>query len=148
MAPRIFFILSAWLCISNEMSKMTLPMCSNFSHLFLTVWVVWATKGKATFTFWGAFSCKQQRSIAHIVENPSNLAMKIRNPGQFRKHEWKVMIGQRDKTEIRKCWKMWVKLHWNPFFFGLILLANNLSPAQGGTFACKWSLEDKPARKD
>ena len=41
MAPRIFFILPAWLCIINGMSKMTLPMCSNFSHLFLTVQVVW-----------------------------------------------------------------------------------------------------------
>ena len=42
-----------------------------------------AAKGKATFTF----SCKQQRNITHIVENPSNLAMKIGNPGQLRKHE-------------------------------------------------------------
>ena len=36
-APRIFFILSAWLCIKNGTSKMTLPICSNFSHLFLTI---------------------------------------------------------------------------------------------------------------
>ena len=36
----IFFIHSAWLCIINGMSKMTLPMCFNFSHLFLTVQVV------------------------------------------------------------------------------------------------------------
>ena len=41
MAPRIFFILSAWLCIINGMSKKPLPICSNFFHLFLTVWVVW-----------------------------------------------------------------------------------------------------------
>ena len=30
-----FFHISAWLCIINGMSKMTLPtMCSNFSHFF------------------------------------------------------------------------------------------------------------------
>ena len=34
-----------------------------------------------------AFSCKQQRSTAHIVENLSNLAMKIRNPGHLQRHK-------------------------------------------------------------
>ena len=29
--------MKAWLCIITGLSKMTLPMCSNFSHLFLTV---------------------------------------------------------------------------------------------------------------
>ena len=28
------FILSAWLCLINKMSKMASPLCSNFSHFF------------------------------------------------------------------------------------------------------------------
>ena len=52
MAPRIFFILSAWLCIINRMSKMASPMCSNFSHLFLMVYVVWQSKMHCTLDSW------------------------------------------------------------------------------------------------
>ena len=40
MAPTIFFILPAWLCIINGVSKLALPLPSNFSCLFLTVQVV------------------------------------------------------------------------------------------------------------
>ena len=41
MARRIFFIvLSAWLCVINGMSKMASPLCSNFSHWFLTIYVL------------------------------------------------------------------------------------------------------------
>ena len=35
-APRIFFILSAWLCTINGMSKMSLLLCSSFSHLHIS----------------------------------------------------------------------------------------------------------------
>ena len=47
----IVSILSAWPCIINGMSKMALPMCSNFSHLFLTVQVVCVAKNLTLFEF-------------------------------------------------------------------------------------------------
>ena len=39
-APTIFFILSAWLCIINWVSKLASPLPSNFLCLFLAVQVV------------------------------------------------------------------------------------------------------------
>ena len=40
------FILSAWLCITNGMTKMALPICSHFSHIFLTYfwWSSWCDR--------------------------------------------------------------------------------------------------------
>ena len=87
MAIRIFFILSAWLFIIIGMSKMALPMCSNFSHILLIGGVDWKSDKTSAVAL---LLLAEPLTMSYVFEN--NLNMKIlyifvaKGPEVFCKH--------------------------------------------------------------